>query len=367
MNGKKRVLLFVESLGSGGAERQVSNLAVSLKENGYDVKVMIYLNNLFYKPMLDKEEIPVISCAGNKLTRLFRVRKAINKAKPDVVIAFLEGACFMACVSKIGKKWKLITTERNAKKSTFESRRNKFYNKFEKYSDAKMANSFNAINMWKAHYPQYSDKYTVIYNRISIPSEILDIPHEYRESGKTKMVVAASYQGLKNPIALVEAVNLLTDEQKEKIYIDWYGQSKVVEGTEIYDTARANVEKYGLSKVVSLNEETKEIYKKMAESDAVGLFSTVEGLPNVICEGMTIGRPVVMSTVSDYGVLVTDNGYLCDPNSIESIRDALVKLIETPTEELKKMGESSKQKAKELFSAEVIEKQWIDLIEKVSN
>ena len=105
----------------------------------------------------------------------------------------------------------------------------------------------------------------------------------------------------------------------------------------------------------------------MADSDAVGLFSTVEGLPNTICEGMTIGRPIVMSKVSDFDVLVSDNGYLCDPNSIESIKDALVKLIETPSNELKAMGEKSKEKAQKLFSSAAITKQWTDLIEKLTD
>ena len=102
----------------------------------------------------------------------------------------------------------------------------------------------------------------------------------------------------------------------------------------------------------------------MQNSDAVGLFSTVEGLPNTICEAMTIGRPIVMSKVSDYDVLVTDNGYLCDPERVESIKDALVKLVDTPKEELERMGNASKEKAKKLFSDEAITRQWIDIIER---
>lgn len=360
---KKSVLLFIDSLGSGGAQRQVVNIAVMLKEKGYDVKVMVYWEKSFFKGILDENNIPVINCAGNKLLRILKVRRNINKLKPDVVISFLEGACFMACLSKIGgKKWKLITTERSAKESTFLSRRNKFYNKFEKYSDAKVGNSHNAINMWKKYFPKFADRYSVIYNQITIPKEITGKGHEYVKDGKIKLVVAASYQQLKNPIRLVEAVNLLSKEQQARIRIDWYGQPFIDGGTGVFDTAKANAEKYGLSEVVSFNKETGEIYKIMQESDVVGLFSTVEGLPNVICEGMYIGRPIVMSMVSDYNVLVDGNGYLCDPNSTESIRDALISLIETPTKELEKMGEISRQKAKELFSKDVIEKQWIDLI-----
>ena len=129
---QKKVLIFIDSLGSGGAQRQVANIAIGLKKNGYDVKVLVYLDNPFYKHILDDEQIPVVLCTGNKLFRLFRIRRMINKLKPNVVLAFLEGACFMACIAKIGhKRWKLITTERSAKESTFTSRRNKFFNKFD--------------------------------------------------------------------------------------------------------------------------------------------------------------------------------------------------------------------------------------------
>ena len=338
MDNKKNVVLFIDSLGSGGAQRQVVNLAVSLKKQNYNVSVVVYLEKSFYKEILDNNEVPVVSCVGNKLTRIFRVRRKINSLKPDVVIAFLEGACFMACISKIGKKWKLITTERSAKESTFTSKRNKFFNKFEKYSDIKIGNSHNAINMWKKYYPKFSDRYHVIYNGTTIPENLIDSNYQYRKDGKLNLVVAASYQELKNPIAVVEAVNLLTEEQKSQLRINWYGQPVVAGNTLIFDTAKANADKYGLDEIIKFNNETNEIYKKMSESDAVGLFSTVEGLPNVICEGMMLGKPIVMSKVSDYNVLVNGNGFLCDPNCIESIKDALASMINATNDELKEMG-----------------------------
>lgn len=362
---KKNVVLLIDSLGSGGAQRQLVNLAVSLKKENYNVTVVVYLNNSFYKKILDEKEIPVVSCDGNKIFRIFKARRKINSLKPDVVVAFLEGACFMACISKIGKKWKLITTERSSKDSTFTSKRNKIFNKFEKYSDIKVANSYNAINKWKQHFPQFSDRYFVIYNGTTVPEELVNDEFIYRKDGKLNLVVAASYQELKNPIALVEAVNLLSDEQKGRLCINWYGNPIVVGGTYVFDKAVENVEKYGLKEVVKLNKETSEIYKKMAESDAVGLFSTVEGLPNVICEGMMLGKPIVMSKVSDYSVLVNGNGFLCDPNSVESIRDALIAILNSSNKQLEEMGEKSRQIATELFSIDIIEKQWINFIESI--
>ena len=363
----KKVLLFIDNLGSGGAQRQVANIAVLLNKAGYDVSVLVYQDFPFYKHLLDGNGIPVVLVESkSNISRMLNVRKYLNKSGADVVVAFLETPCFIACFSKMGhKKWKLITNESSAKLSTFTSRRNKFFNLFERFADAKVGNSWNAIRMWQKYYPQYNDKYSVIYNPILLSDKFCDSGYEYAKDGKVKIAVAASYQGLKNPLRVIKAVSMLSDEQKEKLEINWYGKAEVTTGnTEVYDNAKILIKKHRLEECVYLHEETNEIYRIMSESDAVGLFSTVEGLPNTICEAMTIGRPIVMSKVSDYDVLVSDNGYLCDPESVESIKEALVKLIETPKEELERMGEASRKKAKELFSPEAIINQWIDIIER---
>ena len=178
------------------------------------------------------------------------------------------------------------------------------------------------------------------------------------------MTVAASYQGLKNPLRVIEAVSQLTDLQKQRLHLQWFGKTVVANGdSSVYEHACELVKEYGLENCVTLNSETKDIYRIMKESTAVGLFSTVEGLPNTICEGMTLGKPIIMSKVSDYQVLTEGNGFLCDAESVESIKNALVELLETPLERLQEMGKISREKAERLFMQEQIAKQWIDLIE----
>lgn len=362
----KRVVLFVDNLGSGGAQRQVVNVAQLLKQNGYDVEVLVYSDIPFYKCFLDEAEIPLaLIDAKSNVSRLLKIRKWINRSGADVVIAFLETPGFISCFSKIGhKKWKLITTERSAKKSTFTSRRGKIYNYFERYSDAKVGNSANAINMWKEYYPQYNDKYSVIYNHVVVPKDYTVKSHNYLADGKLHLTVAASYQELKNPIRVIKAVSLLSQEQKQKLELHWYGRTEVTTGnTEVFERSQRLIAEYGLENCILLHSETDKIYEIMAKSDAVGLFSTVEGLPNTICEAMTIGRPVIMSRVSDYDVLVSDNGFLCDADSVESIRDALSAAISATSESLAVMGESSKKKAELLFTPSKITQQWSELIE----
>ena len=54
-----RILLFISSLGSGGAERQLVNLGVLFKEKGYDVDFLVYYEDDFYKHILDNHNIKV--------------------------------------------------------------------------------------------------------------------------------------------------------------------------------------------------------------------------------------------------------------------------------------------------------------------
>lgn len=363
----KKILFFIDNLGSGGAQRQIVNMSIMLKEKGYSVSVLLYADFPFYKHYLDENDIPTVLIAPKgKLSRLFKIKKYLRRSDADVVIAFLETPGFISCFSKMGGKvhWKLVTTELSAKDMTFTSKKNRFYNWFERYSDSKVCNSENAKQLWEKYYPQYKEKYSVIYNPVLIPDDILNEEKEFCSTDKVCVTVAASYQGLKNPLRVIEAVSQFTDEQKKRLRLLWFGRAVVSNGdSSVYERACELVREYGLEDCVSLNTETKDIYRIMKESTAVGLFSTVEGLPNTICEGMMLGKPIIMSKMSDYQTLAEGNGFLCEAESVESIKNALLELLETPSECLKEMGRISREKAEHLFSKERIVQQWIDLIE----
>src|SRR5690606_7799081 len=102
---------------------------------------------------------------------------------------------------------------------------------------------------------------------------------------------------------------------------------------------------------------------KMNSADIVALFSKVEGLPNVICEGMMIGKPIIMSRVSDYALLVDNsNGFLCDWNNPHSIKDVLLKASNLSKDKIIELGNKSKEKAELLFSPNSILDKWLEII-----
>ena len=361
----KKILFLAMGLGSGGAERQMVTIARLLKEKGYDITFLCYSQEDFYAHLLEKEKIPIVwKVENNYLKRIIKVRKHIRKGSYDVVISFLETPNFLNNFSAIGgKSWKVITGERSAKESTFHSRRGKIFAWFQRYSDAIVCNSNNAKQMWENYYPQYKNKLTTIYNTVTLP----EITSEYipRKDGKTHIIVAASYQYLKNPIGLIKALALLNNEERDKIRVSWYGSKNVsIYGTKAYNESLEIVNQHNLNNVISLNEENNNIANKMNEADVVALFSSVEGLPNTICEGMMIGKPIILTKVSDYKDLVDEtNGFICDWDNIQSIKSVLSALISMPNIQIIEMGEQSILKAKEMFSKGIVLNKWINIIE----
>lgn len=357
---KTKILFISPNLSSGGAERQIVTVALLLKDRGYKVEFLCYAEGNFYEHILQAKSIKVNwILLPNYLRRMLVVRRFIRKGGYDTVISFLEIPCFLNNFAAIGgKKWKVITGERNSKESTFTSVKNKIFCKFQKYSDCIVCNSENARQMWLRHYSKYASKLKVIYNTVTLQP----ISTEYvpKRDGRLHIVVAASYQYLKNPIGVVRALFLMSEEERKTLRIDWYGKTQVAKGdTRAYDEAVSLIKEYGLEQEIALHEATKEIHNRMNEADVVGLFSSVEGLPNAICEAMSLGKPIIMSKVSDYRVLVDEaNGYLCDWDSVESIKVALLHAASLSAEELKQKGEQSQRKAKKLFSAEDVIDKW---------
>ena len=62
-----RVTCFIDSLGPGGAQRQMSLLAVLLKRRGYDVDVLTYRPVRFFDSVVEEAGVPVRRIASSKL------------------------------------------------------------------------------------------------------------------------------------------------------------------------------------------------------------------------------------------------------------------------------------------------------------
>jgi glycosyltransferase involved in cell wall biosynthesis len=355
-----KIVVLVESLTFGGAERQACVLAGEFKRRGHDVCVVTYHQDDFYRPLLELEQVEHRFLGGNgKLAWALNVRRFLRTYGQDVVLAFLPGPSAYAELAGLPKRsWGLVVSERSAgyvNRSWL-----KMY--LHTVADCVIANSHSARLVIQNRFPRLRSKLVTIYNAVQIRAPGQDQqasvePHEFR------LVVPASLDRNKNAQGLLLALQILRASQPFlQVRVDWYGSQKVE--PELLPEIRRGVADLGLEQVFHLHPATDHIHDVMSEADAVALASFYEGLPNAVCEGMMLGKPILMSDVCDARNLVEEgvNGFLFDPCDPNSIASAIRRFAEPSREERVRMGRASRCRAEALFNTDMVADRYLRIL-----
>ena len=362
----KRVLFLSRSLGAGGAEKRMVTVAHLLKERGYEVELMCYDKSNFFGDTLRKSGIMVSWLNnGGFISKLFQIRRIMRGGKFDVTISFLPTLNIINCLSSFGLKNNVILGE-SSSSSAFEHFMGWKYvlrGYIEDYlawmlADVIVSNSDNASRLRIERSQWLAKKMRTIHNPVSLNTS--DSEYVCRKDGKLHVVIAASIQAIKNPMSVIRGISEMNPELSNKLRLDWYGN--IIE-QELYEKFLNEIEINGLKNIVTYHQPTNKIGDIMCHADIVALFSVAEGLPNAICEGMMLGKPIIMTRISDYTKMVDEeNGFLCESDDVKSISRAFETAVGTSSESLLLMGQKSKEKAQVMFSPEKIGDEWMDLI-----
>lgn len=359
-----KILCVIDELGSGGAQRQIVNLALSFKDRGHNIEFLVYHSDNFYYDILKKSDIEVVEVIENNyLKRILKMRKVIRNGKYDAVLSFLEAANFISTLAGFPyRKWKLVVGERSANPNIFKSFKLKMYRWFHLFASSVVANSYENIKMVKNINPVISEKKLhVIYNLIDFEGwKFNEMDYTYRNTGKFNLTVVASHQYLKNLNGLIEAVNLLNDQEKNSLIINWYGGDRS-DNSKV--EAINKISMYKLDKIFIFHEPTLQIASKVNQADAIGLFSFYEGLPNVVCEAMANQKAVIASDISDVGLLIEER-FIFDPNNPENISQKIRLLLSLDEADLREIGKNNYNSAISLFDKENIVKKYISIMSK---
>jgi glycosyltransferase involved in cell wall biosynthesis len=364
-----KIVLFIDSLTSGGAQRQLTCLARLLTGQGHDVSVLVYYDKAFFKAVLDQEpRIPVhlLKWSG-QFSRLFEVWKFMRREGPQLVISFLHVPNFLSSLVRIcGVGFNLIVSERdNDLKAP--NLRVKCRLWMHRAADFVVPNSHAQAAYLNRYAPFLKSKLSVISNCVDLDS--LAATPALEKTGDCdclKLVILARIEEQKNGLRLAQALGEYEKTRADlpQIVVDWYGrENHAAQG--VRPAIEEQLRNSGALDRIRFHDAVKDVGAVYRSADALCLPSLHEGCANVICEAMASGLPVLASRAGDNAWLVKheENGYIFDELCVEAIVDAFRSFARMTAARRLEFGRSSRLRAEEMLSKERFVQEWSELIE----
>lgn len=358
----KKILCLIDGLGFGGAQRQIIGLTNFLSIRGYEVELVSYHKRDFYNDLLNRLNIKHTNLiCNNKISKITSLIDYVKRGKYDVVISYLDGPNIYSCLLKLfGIKSKIIVSERITDINVTSYDRLKF--NLYRLANYIVPNSHSEKDYIVQNFPFLLNKTKVITNftetNYFVPSKT---PHKVNE--KVEILIAGRISDQKNILLFLDALKKV-EHQNIQAHLSWYGN--IGKGMEDYQ--RQVLKKQtdlNLTSMITFYSGTNNILEKYRECDAFCLPSLYEGFPNVICEAMSCGKPILCSNVCDNPYLVENgvNGFLFDPTNAESMATAISDFCNLNESQMRSMGAESRKKALEICSPETFVNKYIALIE----
>lgn len=122
MKQNKHLVIVIESLGGGGAQKAAINLAKQWCEEGFIASFILFSqkSEICFPPpsevkihFLEKCPSPDARGVRTNLRRIFSLRKMLKSLNPDIVLTMVSTTNTIGCLASIGMKWRLVISERN--------------------------------------------------------------------------------------------------------------------------------------------------------------------------------------------------------------------------------------------------------------
>ncbi len=290
----KKLLLVIPTLGHGGAQKVITELAQYLCENNtyneYKITLLTFRKeNAPIHPVNDHINlihIPVITGESFSIPKLiacpWSFRSIVKEHQPDAIIVFQDIANFISILATLGLKIPLIVSERNDPD---------FYN------GASLRKALRTIlypavdkvivqtSKIAAKMPKMLQGRTIVIPNV-VPKTIMRaqtaIPNA---QGKYVILCAGRLVPQKNHLLLIDAYSKLNISDSWTLRI--YGEGRLREQLE------QKIAELGLENCVSIEPATKDIHSVMSSAHLFVLSSKFEGFPNILAEAVASDLPCI--------------------------------------------------------------------------
>lgn len=366
-----KVICIIDNIGSGGAQRQLVNLAIGLSKISVEVDFFYYNNySDFYLVDLKSSEVKVLTIPDRNLSHsktLFNLISILNKGGYDAIVAFMFAPALLSSVAKLFSfrcSTKLIISERSYYKDETRTIKPFFARIFYLFSDYIICNSFSQKEWLCNSYPLYNKKVGVIYNGVKdfhcdfnlvnsfFSKTLIGVgrisPEKNIETIMFSIVKFYNTYGWAPKFNWVGSLN----ESADKIYL-----KKLIQ---IINTNPC------LKKYWNWLDQRNDIYNLISQSDALVLASHYEGFANVVCESFCAAKPVIISNVCDHSRIVVNgsNGFLFESDSFCQLAERINSLYSSSVPEYFQLRIKAYETFKSHFTIERMVEEYFKIIYK---
>ncbi len=351
-----RLALVISSLSSGGAERVLTIMANYWAEKAHEVSIVTLVDQS-ETPFYDLDSTVKVNPLGlirvsrgplqglaNNIRRAWAIRKAVKSVKPDVVISFMDTINVITLLATMGLGVPVVVSERIDPSvqpigKVWSALRHLCYQR----AASIVVQSKRAASFFSGRLGLTT---CVIPNPVQLSNEgsaDVDVP-------KPALMSMGRLDYQKGFDILLEAFATLKDR-----FADW---SLVILGEgPLRNSLESLAEQLGLGGRVSLPGRTRRPYSVLKQADIFVLPSRYEGFPNVLCEAMACGLPVIGSDCrSGPREIIQNDGLLVPPEDIGMLVAALTRLMGN-ADERKRLGARATSIVKR-FSVDEVMGMW---------
>ena len=112
-----------------------------------------------------------------------------------------------------------------------------------------------------------------------------------------------------------------------------------------------------------------EIENVMKDANCVVLPSYREGMPRSLLEAGAMVLPSITTDVPGCRNIIQDNinGFICEAKNSKSLESAMLKMINTPSEDILKMGKAARNIVENSFDEQIVIKEYLNSLKSFRN
>lgn len=366
MQPPMRIAYILTSLGVGGAERQVLDLAARMASRGHAVSILVLREKQpeQWPTDLELHHLEMRRTPGSVVAGLARARQLLRAFQPDLIHSHTFHSNIAARLLRLFQAAPVLSTVHNVYEGDW--RRMLAYRATDPLCRRTTAVSRAAADRYVRLRAVPASKCQVVTNGIDTAAfapnpERRARMREDMGSGRDFVWVAAGrIATAKDYPNLLRALRLVTEELPEAgLWVAGDGDADILSGLKVL------ADELGLRGQVRWLGLCREMPALLDAGDGFVLSSAWEGMPLALGEAMAMEKPCVATDVGGVRELLGETGTIVPAKSPEALAKAMLALMQTCPEGRAVQGRAARKRIGAQFSIDAKAAEWEALYREV--